>query len=225
MTLTKCPECQHEVSPKAKSCPQCAHPIKPPAVRRQTLLLFALLLVVLSFGGFSTTFARRTMPESMYQQIALACAVEKLPQLALLALSGADVDAEAMAAECLPTWAKAMIYSGKTGSIPGAGGGLVRTTHEKASMAAMKSNLRNLAAAQIVYFDERGMYGSSIQQIDARIASDVRIVLTHVSATGYRATASHDSLPGVRCYAVVGSAATADDDNGEGFPWCDDRRR
>lgn len=222
MTLTKCPECQHEVSPDAKSCPQCAHPIKPPAVRRQTLLLFALLLVVLSFGGFSTTFARRTMPESMYQQIALACAVEKLPQLALFALSGADVDTDAMAADCLPTWAKAMIYSGKTGSFPGVGGDRVRTTREKGDIASMKSYLRNVAAIQSVYFDEHGTYGSSLQQIDARLPSDVHIILTQVSATGYRATASHDGLPSVKCYSVVGSAATADDYSGKGFPWCDD---
>ena len=111
-------------------------------------------------------------------------------------------------------------------------GALVDTISQRVSSAAtqnykaaMKSNLRNLVAAQISYFDNYATYGSTIQQIDARIASDVRIVLTHVSATGYRATASHDGLPGVRCYAVVGSAATADDNNGEGFPWCEDRQR
>ena len=224
MTLTKCPECQHEVSPDAKSCPQCAHPIKPPAVRRQTLLLFALLLVVLSFGGFSTTFARRTMPESMYQQIALACAVEKLPQLALLALSGADVDAEAMAAECLPTWAKAMIYSGKTGSIPGAGAGRVRTTREKANMAAMKSDLRNLVTAQESYFADHSTYGSTVEQINLTPFGGVTIELSEVSRDGYRGTARHANLPNVACYMEIGPAWQGADGTYEGAPWCDDRR-
>ena len=224
MTLTKCPECQHEVSPDAKSCPQCAHPIKPPAVRRQTLLLFALLLVVLSFGGFSTTFARRTMPESMYQQIALACAVGKLPQFTLLALSGADVDAEAMAAECLPTWAKAMIYCGKTGSIPGAGGGRVRTTREKANMAAMKSDLRNLVTAQESYFADHSTYGSTVEQINLTPFGGVTIELSEVSRDGYRGTARHANLPNVACYMEIGPAWQGADGTYEGAPWCDDRR-
>ena len=224
MTLTKCPECQHEVSPDAKSCPQCAHPIKPPAVRRQTLLLFALLLVVLSFGGFSTTFARRTMPESMYQQIALACAVGKLPQFTLLALSGADVDAEAMAAECLPTWAKAMIYCGKTGSIPGAGGGRVRTTREKANMAAMKSDLRNLVTAQESYFADHSTYGSTVEQINLTPFGGVTSELSEVSRDGYRGTARHANLPNVACYMEIGPAWQGADGTYEGAPWCDDRR-
>ena len=92
--------------------------------RSQRIGLWMVVLVpLLFFAAFSTNFARSTMPETMMARLVMACAADKLPELATLALAGVDVDAEAMAAECLPTWAKAAIYAGKTGSIPGAGGG------------------------------------------------------------------------------------------------------
>ena len=116
-----------------------------------------------------------------------------------------------------------------TGSLVGA---MMDTLGERVSSAAaktyeaeMKSNLRNLTVAQTLYFREHQTYGSSLQQIDARIASSVQIVLTQVSATGYRATASHNGLPNMRCHSAVGSAIIATDEWGDGIPWCEDRRR
>ena len=110
--------------------------------------------------------------------------------------------------------------SGDDGSLVG-----VSSTDYKNYEAEMKSNLRNLTDAQAAYFQQHASYGSSIVQIDARIDTDMRIALTDVSASGYRARAYLYFFPRFNCYAVVGSAVRDGDRYGNGIPWCDDRQR
>jgi len=43
MPLTKCPECNHVISDRAKACPQCGSPLRRSADRRTTAVLAILL--------------------------------------------------------------------------------------------------------------------------------------------------------------------------------------
>ena len=116
MTLTKCPECRHEVSREAKSCPRCAHPIKP-ATRPHTLTLGVLLLVVLLFAGFSTNFARTTMSQDLYAGAAMACVRESIPGLLVDAFTGTTTTD--LMGQCTPTWFRAIRYGLPTADAAG----------------------------------------------------------------------------------------------------------
>jgi type IV pilus assembly protein PilA len=83
-------------------------------------------------------------------------------------------------------------------------------TKEKAYIAAMKSDLRNLTNAQEAYFTESLTYATELTPAQFQPSTGVTYVLTSVTGAGWAATASHDNLPGgVTCTVYVGAAATA----------------
>ena len=147
MALIKCSECEHEISPEAEACPNCGHP-SPAIARRKartrdrrtrSLILLGLLLPLVSYMAFSTRFAEGTMSQEMRANVGLACAAEVLPGIALLAMTDTDVDAKTLASQCIPTWAKAALYMGKTGSVPGASARRMRSLRERAALRPRKA--------------------------------------------------------------------------------------
>jgi len=95
-------------------------------------------------------------------------------------------------------------------------------TKEKAWLAAMKSDLRNLVTAQESYFYDYNTYFSGTIP-DAAIAyspsRDVTITLSSVSNTGWAATAAHGGFP-KSCAIFYGSATAPSPATSEGEAAC-----
>jgi type IV pilus assembly protein PilA len=90
-------------------------------------------------------------------------------------------------------------------------------TKEKAYVASMKSDLRNLITAQEAYFsDNNSAYASSTTALGTayKASSGVTVTLGGVSTSGWSATATHASTSR-SCTITVGGSATA-----EGEPNC-----
>jgi type IV pilus assembly protein PilA len=90
-------------------------------------------------------------------------------------------------------------------------------TKEKAYVASMKSDLRNLVTAQEAYFsDNNSSYASSTTVLGTnyRASSGVTVTIASVTATGWKATSSHASTTKT-CALSLGGGAT-----NEGEPVC-----
>lgn len=92
-------------------------------------------------------------------------------------------------------------------------------TKEKAYVASMKSDLRNLITAEEAYFsDNNSSYatttGTSGLGTNYRASSGVTVTIGTVTATGWAATAGHNSTAKT-CSISVGGTAT-----NEGEPVC-----
>lgn len=48
MALIKCPECQTEISKKAKVCPKCGHPIKKKGIGCGSVILIIFLMIIIA---------------------------------------------------------------------------------------------------------------------------------------------------------------------------------
>lgn len=84
-------------------------------------------------------------------------------------------------------------------------------TKEKAYMAAMKSDLRNLVTAEESYLDDNLIYyGGAIPSgaIDYATSSGVSITLQNATASGWAATTYHSGTTKT-CAIFYGSGATA----------------
>jgi prepilin-type N-terminal cleavage/methylation domain-containing protein len=90
-------------------------------------------------------------------------------------------------------------------------------TKEKAYIASMKSDLRNLITAQEAYFsDNSSTYAATIAAMGTtyRASSGVTVTLGTVTNTGWDATSSHASTAKT-CKISLGGSAT-----NEGEPVC-----
>ena len=90
-------------------------------------------------------------------------------------------------------------------------------TKEKAYIASMKSDLRNLITAQEAYFsDNSSAYATSTSALGTtyKSSSGVTVTMGTVSNTGWDATSSHSSTAKT-CKISVGGTAT-----NEGEPVC-----
>ena len=99
-------------------------------------------------------------------------------------------------------------------------------TKEKAYVAAMKSDLRNLATAEESYFnDNNGQYGDATQ-LGVRGSAGVTLVITPNAGQGWSAKATHASTT-KECAIYLGTAsavpsiaATVPTDTTNGSPFC-----
>ena len=86
------------------------------------------------------------------------------------------------------------------------------STKEKAYLASMKSDLRNLATAQESYFYEHNTYYNGAIPAAAFLynpSKDVAVTLSDVSIAGWAATATHPGAVGKSCGVFYGAAAPA----------------
>lgn len=84
-------------------------------------------------------------------------------------------------------------------------------TREKAYIAAMKSDLRNLATAQESYFADNVTYSSSMTALGAGESQGVTITIGGVGGTGWSATGAHNaSTKTCAIYFGTGAVAPAD---------------
>ena len=100
-------------------------------------------------------------------------------------------------------------------AIPYGGG----CTKEKAYIAAMKSDLRNLTSAQEQRFADSGTYAPSFSDSEFRASSGVTISLGEVTRAGWSASAVHRGTE-VWCAVFVGDARLFASVAEDGAPAC-----
>jgi prepilin-type N-terminal cleavage/methylation domain-containing protein len=82
-------------------------------------------------------------------------------------------------------------------------------TREKAFISTMKSDLKNLASQQEVYYNDHFSYGSTMTDVQADASDGVTITINEADGTGWAATATHAGLPLEQCGIYHGDAAAA----------------
>jgi prepilin-type N-terminal cleavage/methylation domain-containing protein len=82
-------------------------------------------------------------------------------------------------------------------------------TKEKAVLATMKEDLRNLATAEeSYYYDNNTYYGGAVPNaaLEFTPSAGVVVALANVSISGWSATATHPTAPGKTCALFWGTA-------------------
>ena len=90
-------------------------------------------------------------------------------------------------------------------------------TKEKAYVASMKSDLRNLITAQEAYYSDNNQnYAQSTTNLGTnyKASSGITVVIGGVTATGWQGTAT-TPLTAITCFIDLGAGSTA-----EGEPQC-----
>ncbi len=80
---------------------------------------------------------------------------------------------------------------------------------EKAYLSAMKSDLKNLATQQEVYYDSGYSFSASLTNIGMVPSEGVTVTINEASGTGWAATAVHLALATAQCGLYHGDAAAA----------------
>jgi prepilin-type N-terminal cleavage/methylation domain-containing protein len=91
-------------------------------------------------------------------------------------------------------------------------------TKEKAYIAAMKSDLRNLVTAEESYFADYVTYSTNLGTA-YNSSSGVTVTVGSASGTGWNATASHNATTKT-CGIFVGAASAPISGQNEGEPKC-----
>ena len=81
-------------------------------------------------------------------------------------------------------------------------------TREKAYFAAMKSDLKNLASQQEIYYSDAYTYTNSATALTFVASQAVNVAIT-ATTSGWSATATHDALGGTLGCAIYYGSATA----------------
>ena len=82
-------------------------------------------------------------------------------------------------------------------------------TREKAYFAAMKSDLKNLASQQEIYYSDSYAYTSSAPDLAFTNSDGVLVAMTNVSASGWAASATHAALGAAQGCAIFYGTSTA----------------
>jgi type IV pilus assembly protein PilA len=94
------------------------------------------------------------------------------------------------------------------------------STKGRAYITAMKSDLRNVAAAQAAFYAESSKYASDLSAL-AFTQSPGTLAPTIVTGTGYwSATNGHAQLPNTSCGIAIGTTNPVVSGAGEGEPAC-----
>jgi prepilin-type N-terminal cleavage/methylation domain-containing protein len=92
-------------------------------------------------------------------------------------------------------------------------------TKEKAYVAAMKSDLRNLVTAEESYFADQVSYTTASTAINYNSSTGVTVTIGTATGTGWNATAKHNATTKT-CGIYVGSASAPVAGANEGEPKC-----
>ncbi len=93
-------------------------------------------------------------------------------------------------------------------------------TKEKAYVASMKSDLRNLVTAQEAYFSDRTTYATTGDLgTNYRPSAGVTVTVATATGTGWYATSFHNATTKT-CFIYIGSGVTTGG-AAEGEPKCD----
>lgn len=78
---------------------------------------------------------------------------------------------------------------------------------ERAYMAALRADLRNLANVQDVYYNEHYTYSTNEVALEFTLTSGVTLVFGEAGGQGWSASAWHAALPAEACAIYHGNAA------------------
>ena len=92
-------------------------------------------------------------------------------------------------------------------------------TKEKAYIAAMKSDLRNLITAQESYFADNVTYTGTLSNLSYSSSTGVTVTMGTTTGTGWSATSKHNGTTKT-CGIYVGSATAPITGANEGEPKC-----
>ncbi len=92
-------------------------------------------------------------------------------------------------------------------------------TKEKAYVAGMKADLRNLVTAQEAYFAEYVTYASATSNLNYNVSTGNTITLGTTTGTGWNATASNTGTAHT-CGIYIGTASAPMTGQAEGQPTC-----
>ena len=81
------------------------------------------------------------------------------------------------------------------------------STRQKAFLAAMKSDLKNVAYLQEVYHNDNFSFSSSLPSLSFSGSEGVTISVNEATNTGWAATATHQGIPSEQCGVFHGSAS------------------
>jgi prepilin-type N-terminal cleavage/methylation domain-containing protein len=82
-------------------------------------------------------------------------------------------------------------------------------TKNKAYVAAMKSDLRNLVTAEESYFSDNMQYTTTLTTTVFNPTAGVSVTIALGATSGWAATASHSQIPTKPCYIIGGGNTTA----------------
>ena len=82
-------------------------------------------------------------------------------------------------------------------------------TREKAYFAAMKSDLKNLASQQEIYYSDNYSYSSSTGDLAFVNSDGVIVAISSVTSSGWAASATHAALGSTEGCAIFYGTATA----------------
>ena len=92
------------------------------------------------------------------------------------------------------------------------------TTKEKAYMATMKTDLRNLVTAQEGYFSDNQAFTTDLTALNFDASTNVTVVVNAAAGADWDATATHSLVSGKQCDVGVGTGVPAG--GKEGVPLC-----
>ena len=87
-------------------------------------------------------------------------------------------------------------------------------TKDKAYIAAMKTDLRNLATAQEGYFADNQAYATTAAATGFKESANVPATVSNADATGWQASATHANVTGKTCKIYVGDEVPAGKNDG-----------
>jgi type IV pilus assembly protein PilA len=85
-------------------------------------------------------------------------------------------------------------------------------TRDKAYRSTMMADLRNLASAQEIFYNDGLTFGDDLAALDVVESTGVTITISEATSRGWAATAVHLGVPGGQCGVFHGDAAAAGGD-------------
>jgi len=78
---------------------------------------------------------------------------------------------------------------------------------EKSYIAAVTSDLKNLASQQEIYLSDNHAYATGVRDLDLIVTDNVVLSVNEATGTGWAATGTHSGLVGAQCGIFYGSAS------------------
>jgi len=94
------------------------------------------------------------------------------------------------------------------------------STKSQAFLAAMRSDLRNLATAEEGYYYSNNSYSNNLSQLNFLTSAGVTVTVPEATAGGWSGSATHASLGAEKCTVYFGTAAAVSPATLEGRITC-----
>lgn len=87
-----------------------------------------------------------------------------------------------------------------------------RSARHRAFQATLKSDLKNLATQQELFYRDATRYSDDLSELEAGESDGVTITINEATNEGWSAQSEHAALPGHRCGIYSGKAAASGGD-------------